>query len=193
MPNVPLPHGEHDAAPPGGGAKNPSAHGVVLTAPNGHAEPGGHETGAPDAQKLPAGHGTHASARTRFDAVSATTSVPLGPTATSRGALNVAAVPHPSRKGAAAALPAIVVTAPDGSSARTRLLPASAIKIVPKESTATPAGKASVAAGPSAKGAAAPVPASVATAPCGETARMRCPCVSPTMTVPFAPSATPDG
>jgi hypothetical protein len=107
-----------------------------------------------------------------------TTTIKLleGITATPRGLQKLAAEPTPSAN-ALLPLPPRVVTAPEvGSTSRTRLLSSSATTTMPlKGITATPRGLLKLAAAPMpSANAAAPLPASVMTAPeLGSTSRMR--------------------
>jgi hypothetical protein len=137
--------------------------------------------------------------RTRKLASSATSTAPLGSTATPSGEEKAAAVPMASAN-AAAPLPASVVTTPPGVTARTRWLAASATTALPLASTATPAGllncalvPAPLAKAPQAKPLQPAEPASEVTTPEGLTLRRRWLKESATSTAPLGSTATPRG
>ena len=103
--------------------------------------------------------------RMRWPPVSPTKTLPLESTATPRGRQNEAAVPAPSAN-APGPPPASVLTTPPGVTFLMRLLNMSATKILPPESTATPAGLSNEAAAPVPSARPIdPLPASVLTTP----------------------------
>ena len=149
------PHGVQFAAP--GPLHVPMGQGVALKEENGQAEPAGHSTGAPEAQKYAAGQGVHCSFRTLFPMYSIANTSPEGVSATPVGLLRAAEVPNPSTLLPEAPIPASVVTTPSGDTAR--MLPA------PLSATSTPPPAAvTMRSGPMTD-AAAPAPSTPADAP----------------------------
>jgi hypothetical protein len=71
----------------------PPGHAVALTDAHGQKEPGGHATGAPEAQKKEAGQGEKVSVRRLLAPSSLMTMTPARVTATPWGIANDAAVP----------------------------------------------------------------------------------------------------
>jgi hypothetical protein len=67
---------------PSAAEKVPAGHAVAFTDAHGQKEPGGQATGAPEAQKKEAGHGTHVRARSLLASSSPTTMTPDAVTAT---------------------------------------------------------------------------------------------------------------